>query len=170
MSTMTYRTNLRSSKAAVRWMPFPSRPFRRSGVHNSRRLCRSLIFGWITVGAETKDRGACNNHERAERPKGGFVGMQPLERQTHHGGPDRGADDKEGEQVSVQQPEAFHSEISGRQESDHVDFGAGCQTEADDARNRRDGAVEQIDSETREQEKEGRDERREDPVDQISGQ
>jgi len=67
--------------------------------------------------------------------------MQPLERQTHHGGPDRGADDKEGEQVSVQQPEAFHSEISGRQESDHVDFGAGCQTESDDARNRAEALV-----------------------------
>jgi len=72
--------------------------------------------------------------------------MQPLESQAHHVGSDSRTDDEASEQVSVQLPEAFHSEISGRKKSNHVNFGTGCQTETDDAYDRRDGAVEQVDS------------------------
>ena len=94
--------------------------------------------------------------------------MQPLESQAHHAGSDGRPDDEAGEQVSVQLTETLHSEISRREKSDHVNFGPGRQTEADDARNRRDGAVEQINSEAREQKEGGRDERRENPVNEVS--
>src|SRR5258708_40005828 len=112
--------------------------------------CRSPVVGGIAIGTEREYRGACEKHKRAKCPKGGFVGMQSLESQPHHVGSDSRTDDEAGEQVSVQLPETFHSEISGRKESDHVNFGAGFQAKTDDARDRRTRAVEQINSDTRE--------------------
>jgi len=47
---------------------------------------RGASAGVLPSGGYDKgrDRGSrrCNNHERRQRPKGGFVGMQSLERQT----------------------------------------------------------------------------------------
>src|SRR5712671_8132081 len=96
----------------------------------------TLFFSGIAIGAEREDRRGCDQHEPAKRPKGRFVGMQPLESQAHHEGADSRPDDEAGEQISVQLPEALHSEISGGKESDHVNFGTGCQTETDDAHDR----------------------------------
>src|SRR5437667_8195054 len=107
-----------------------------SSVHNSPSAYRCFFSSRIAIGAEREYRAACEKHERAKRPEGGFVGMQPLESQAHHEGADSRPDDEAGEQVSVQLPEAFHSEISGRKKSNHVDFGTGCQTETDDAHHR----------------------------------
>src|SRR5258705_13695918 len=105
-------------------------------VHSSPGAYRRLFFSRVAIGTQRKYRAACEKHERTKRPKGGFVGMQPLESQTHHVGSDSRTDDEAGEQVSVQLPEAFHSEISGCKKSNHVNFGTGCQTETDDAHNR----------------------------------
>src|SRR5258708_36150627 len=104
--------------------------------------CRSPVVGGIAIGTEREYRGACEKHKRAKCPKGGFVGMQSLESQPHHVGSDSRTDDEAGEQVSVQLPETFHSEISGRKKSDHVIFGAGCQAAPDADPLRRNGAVE----------------------------
>src|SRR5882757_10974279 len=157
-------------RVVVWYMASPLGVFGGWSVHISPCADESFFFSGIAIGPEREYRAACEKHERAKRPEGGLVGMQPLEGQAHHVGSDSRTDDEAGEQVSVQLPEAFHSEISGRQKSNHVNFGTGCQTETDDARNRCDGAVEQIDSETRKHEKEGCDERREDLVNQVSGQ
>src|SRR5258705_5307625 len=135
---------LKARKAAVTnkcrkvvwYMASPLCAFGRRGVHNSAGACRSLFVGRIAIGTEKEYRSACENHERAKCPQGRFVGMQPLESQPHHVGSDSRTDNEAGEQVSVQLPEAFHSEISGRKESDHVNFGAGCQAKTDDARDR----------------------------------
>src|SRR5882757_4413252 len=114
----------------------PSCLFGGRSVYNSPSACRRAFFSWIAIGTEREYRTACEKHERAKRPEGGLVGMQPLEGQTHHVGSDSRTDDEAGEQVSVQLPEAFHSEISGRQKSNHVNFGTGCQTKTDDTHDR----------------------------------
>src|SRR5258705_4366161 len=128
---------LKARKAAVTnrcrkvvwYMASPLCAFGRRGVHNSPSACRSLFFSRISIGTEREYRAACEKHERAKRPKGGFVGMQPLESQAHHVGYDSRTDDEAGEQVSVQLTEAFHSEISGRQKANHINFGTRCQTD-----------------------------------------
>src|SRR5882757_1267279 len=135
---------LKARRAAVKnrcrmvvWcMASPLCVFGGRSVHNSPGACRSLFFSRIAIGAERKYRAACEKHERAKRPKGGFVGMQPLESQAHHVGSDGRPDDEAGKQISVQLPEALHSEISGRKKSNHVNFGTGRQTETDDADHR----------------------------------
>jgi len=65
-----------------------------------------------------------------------FVGMQPLEARPIMSGPIAEPDDEAGEQVSVQTARNASFRNSGRQESDHVNFGAGRQTEADNAATR----------------------------------
>src|ERR1700732_2975079 len=105
-------------------------------VHISPGADQSFFFSRIAIGTERKYRAACEKHERAKRPEGGFVGMQPLEGQAHHVGSDSRTDDEAGAQGSVQLPEAFHSEIPRRKKSNHVNFGTGCQTETDDAHDR----------------------------------
>src|SRR5882757_7269005 len=105
-------------------------------VYNSPGAYRGLLASRKAIGTEREYRAACEKHERAKHPKGGFVGMQPLESQAHHVGSDSRTNDEAGEQVSVQLPEAFHSEVSGRKKSNHVNFGTGCQTETDDAGHR----------------------------------
>src|ERR1700687_2139265 len=135
---------LKSRKAAVinrcrmaAWyMAFPLCVFGGRGVHTSPSAYRSLFFSRIAIGTEREYRAACEKHERAKRPKGGFVGLQPLESQAHHEGSDGRTDDEAGEQVSVQLSETFHSEISGRKKPNHVNFSTGCQTETDDAHDR----------------------------------
>src|SRR5882757_967273 len=169
---------LKARKAAVTnrdrmvvwYTTFPLCAFGGRSVHNSPSTSRNLFFSGVAIGTKREYRRACDKHERAKRPKGGFVGMQPLESQAHHEGADGRPDDEAGEQVSVQLPEALHSEISGRQKSNHVNFGAGCQTETDDADNWRDGAIEQIDSEARQKKEDGRNQWREYLVNQVSGQ
>src|SRR5258708_38866784 len=115
-------------------------------VDNSPSAYRRRLFvSRKAIGTEREYRAACEKHERAKHPKGGFVGMQPLESQAHHVGSDSRTNDETGEQVSVQLSEALHSKISGRKKSNHVNFGTRCQTETDDAHNRRNGGVEQGD-------------------------
>jgi hypothetical protein len=94
--------------------------------------------------------------------------MQPPKSQAHQVRSEGRANDEAGEQVAVQLTETLHSEIPRREETDHVNFGPGCQAEADDACDGREGAIEQVNSEARQQEEEGRDERRENPVDKVS--
>src|ERR1700680_887135 len=137
---------------AVWYITSPLCVFGTRSVRNSPGACRRLFFSRIAIWTERKYRAACENHKRAKRPKGGPVGMQPLKSQTHHVGSDSRTDNEAGEQVSVQLPEAFHSEISGRKKSNHVNFGTGCQNETDDTRNWGDGAAEQITHEAREEE------------------
>src|SRR5713226_10439228 len=113
-------------------MASPLGVFGGRSVHISPGADQSLFFSRIAIRTEREYRGACEKHERAKCPKGGFVGMQSLESQPHHVGSDSRTDDEAGEQVSVQLPETFHSEVSGRKKSNHVNFGTGCQTETDD--------------------------------------
>src|SRR6266436_1122722 len=135
---------LKARKAAVTnrrrmvvwYMASPLGVFGGRSVHISPGTDQSLFFSRIAIRTEREYRAACEKHERAKRPEGGFVGMQPLEGQAHHVGSDRRTDDEAGEQVSVQLPEALHSEISGRKKSNHVNFGTGRQTETDDAHDR----------------------------------
>src|SRR6476660_9021041 len=70
-------------------------------VHNSPSTRRNLCFSGIAIGTEREYRRGCDQHERAKRPKGRFVGMQPLESQAHHERADSRPDDEAGEQVSV---------------------------------------------------------------------
>ena len=91
--------------------------------------------------------------------------MEPLKSQAHQVRSEGRTNDEAGKQVSVQLTEALHTEIPRREETDHVNFGAGCQAEADDACDGREGGIEQVNSEARQQEEEGRDERRKNPVD-----
>src|SRR3977135_2010162 len=140
---------LKARKAAVTnrdrmvvwYTTFPLCAFGGRSVHNSPSTSRNLLFSGVAIGTKREYRRACDKHERAKCPKGGFVGMQPLESQAHHEGSDSRTYDEAGEQVSVQLPEPFHSEISRRKISDHVNFGAGRQTETDNARNRGAGAA-----------------------------
>src|SRR6266436_3183275 len=82
-------------------MTFPLCAFGGRSFHNSPSACRNLFFSRIAIGTEREYRRACDKHERAKRPKGRFVGMQPLESQAHHEGSDSRPDDEAGEQVSV---------------------------------------------------------------------
>src|ERR1700686_1120376 len=88
-------------RMVVEYMASPLCVFGDRSVHNSPSACRGLFFSRIAIGAEREYRAACEKHERAKRPKGGFVGMQPLESQTHHVGSDSRTDDEAREQVSV---------------------------------------------------------------------
>src|SRR5882724_7780721 len=100
----------------VEWLfgtsPPPLCVFGGRSVHNSPGAYRGLFFNGIAIGSEREYRAACQKHKRAKHPKGGFVGMQPLESQAHYVGSDSRTNDEAGEQISVQLPEAFHSEIS----------------------------------------------------------
>src|SRR3954453_4365578 len=80
---------------------FPLGAFGGRSVPNSPSTSRNLCFSGIAIGTEREYRRGCDKHERAKRPKGRFVGMQPLESQTHHERADSRPDDKAGEQVSV---------------------------------------------------------------------
>jgi len=75
--------------------------------------------------------------------------MQPLKSQAHKIRSEGRADDETGKQVAVQLTETLHSEISRGKKSDHVYFGAGCQAEANDACDRREGGIEQVNFEAR---------------------
>src|SRR2546423_13677277 len=70
-------------------------------VHNSPGTSRTLCFSGIAIGTEREYRRGCDQHERAKRPKGRFVGMQPLESQAHHERADGRSNDEAGEQISV---------------------------------------------------------------------